>query len=49
MKILSTLGFATQLTNGTVLAAAEKGTPQPVVTDSGSVENLPAPKAPICR
>jgi len=44
MKILSTLGFATQLTNGTVLAAAEKGTPQPVVTDSGSVENLPAPQ-----
>jgi hypothetical protein len=44
MKILSTLGFATQLTNGTVLAAAEKGTPQPVVTDSGSVGNLPSPQ-----
>jgi hypothetical protein len=43
MKILSTLGFATQLTNGTVLAAAEKGTPQPVVTDSG-VGNLPSPQ-----
>lgn len=43
MKIVSTLGFATLLTNGTVLAAAEKDMPQPVVT-GGSVENLPAPQ-----
>ena len=45
MQIISTLSYAMPLTNGTVLAAAyEVGAPQPLVTDSGTVENLPEPQ-----
>ena len=44
MNILSTLGFAAPLTNGTILAAAQSGTPQPIVAADGTLTGLPNPQ-----